>query len=122
MKDWVSNSIYPAWKSLCDELNRSLVPEFGMDNSRIVIDVDVSMLPEMQDDMKILTEIAEKSWWISVDQKQVLTGNEPDPKMKGIYVIPSGYQTWEQMTSDGEPLDDTMIDDLSKLYDTNRNR
>lgn len=121
MKDWVSNSIYPAWKSLCDELNRALVPEFGVDAARIVIDVDISMLPEMQDDMEKLTKIAADSWWITVEQKQVLTGNEPDPAMKGVYVLPAGLKTWEQMTADmGEPLDEQQIDDLSKLYDVTR--
>jgi HK97 family phage portal protein len=122
MKDWVSNSIYPAWKSLCDELNRALVPEFGMDMSRIVIDVDISQLPEMQDDQKKLTEIAEKSWWMPVYDRQVFTGNEGDPKMKGVYLIPSGFQTMEQLTSDmGQPLDDSQINDLSKLYDARPN-
>lgn len=119
MKDWVSNSIYPAWKSLCDELNRGLQGEFGVSNARVVIDVDVSLLPEMQDDQKKLMEIARDSWWMDVYSRQEFTGNEPDAKMKGIYLIPSGLQTWEQINSDmGQPLDEEQVNDLSKLYGT----
>lgn len=118
MKDWVSNSLYPAWKSLCDELNRGLAMEFGLDNARVVVDVDVSLLPEMQDDQKMLTEIAEKSWWMDVYNRQVFTGNEPDPKMKGVYVVPAGLQTWDQLVADiAPPMNDQMVNDLSKLYE-----
>lgn len=117
MKDWVSNSIYPAWKSLCDELNRSLVPEFGMSAARIVIDVDISLLPEMQDDMKLLTEIANMSWWITVEQKQELTGNEPDPAMKGVYLVPSSLIPLDQALSEpNTELTDEQVTDLSKIY------
>lgn len=118
MKDWVSNTLYPAWKSLTDELNRALVPEFGTSMARVVIDVDISMLPEMQDDMKMLTEIAEKSWWLDWNEKRVLTGNEPDPGKAGLFFLPAGLQTLEQaMAEVAPPMTDQQITDLSKLYE-----
>jgi hypothetical protein len=91
---------------------------FGIDSARIVVDVDISMLPEMQDDQEKLTLIAEKSYWLSFNEKRVLTGNEPEPDKEGIYLIPSGLQTIENAMADlGQPLDTEIVTDINKVYD-----
>lgn len=121
MKDWVSNTLYPDIKSLCDEFNRALVPEFGISSSRIVVDTDISMLPEMQEDMEKLTNIANVSWWVDGFNKQVMTGNEPDPRLKGVYFIPSSLQTLDNaMTDISAPLSDDQVRDAEDIYNQDK--
>lgn len=91
-KNWINNSIVPACKQLDDELNRVLLPAFGLDSSHY-IKSDWSDLPELQDDYsKMVTSLAQ-AWWMTPNEKREWMGEEPLPNPEfNEPMIPSGIQ------------------------------
>jgi HK97 family phage portal protein len=98
-KSWVSNSILPANYELDDELNRVLLRAFKLEG-RAVIGCDATELPELQANMKELSEWLEKSPEITPNEKRIAKGYEPykDPLMDEPWV-------------DGRPLSERNADD-----------
>lgn len=109
-KNWVSNRIIPASTELDDELNRVLLRAFALEG-KFIIQCDYSQLPEMQADMKALTEWLKEAWWITPNEKRDLMGWEKDmdEPLMDEYWVPSGLTPMSQMGGDGF---DQMLNDL----------
>lgn len=106
LKNWITNDIMPVLFSLRDELNRSLVPEFGSD---LVIDADFTALPEMQDDMKKLldglTPLFDRGG-LNQDELRSLAGfDETNNPLHKQYYIQSGYVPLSDMDAPKEEGD-----------------
>lgn len=97
-RDFVYDNIAPAAYSLRDELNAKLIPEFGLDRDRDVIDCDILSLPELSEDLKTQAETLAKLWQLTPNQVLEYIGYDKstDPNMDKIY-IPSGYQTLDDV-------------------------
>jgi phage portal protein BeeE len=108
-KNWVSNRIIPASTELDDELNRVLLRAFALEG-KFIIQCDYSQLPEMQADMKALTEWLKEAWWITPNEKRDLMGYEKsdEPKMDE-YWVPTGLTPMSQVGGDGF---DKMLNEL----------
>ena len=108
-KNWVSNRIMPAATELDDELNRVLLRAFALEG-KFIIQCDYSQLPEMQADMKALTEWLKEAWWITPNEKRDLMGYEKsgEPLMDEFWV-PNGLTPMSQVGGDGF---DQMLNEL----------
>lgn len=108
-KNWVSNRIIPASTELDDELNRVLLRAFALEG-KFIIQCDYSQLPEMQADMKALTEWLKEAWWITPNEKRDLMGYEAssEPLMDEFWV-PNGLTPISQFNGDGF---DDMLNEL----------
>ena len=86
-KAFITNLIAPDASSLRDEMNRSLLPDFGLDKS-FTHDIDISMLPELQEEMsQMVTQLA-AAWWLTPNQKleQMNEDRSDDPNMDKVWV------------------------------------
>jgi len=103
-KNWITNNIMFTVNSLRDELNRSLVPDFG---GGLVCDADFTTLPEMQEDMKKLldglTPLFDRGG-LTQNEIREMAGFEivKDALLDGFY-IQSGYTPLADMSLQPEP-------------------
>lgn len=86
-KDLVTNNIIPACNSFRDELNRQLLPAFGM-QGMYAIDNDYSELPELQQDLKLMVESLKEADWLTYNEKRAAMNYEPspNPNMEKFYI------------------------------------
>lgn len=113
-KDLITNAILPDCASFKDEENRILLQAFGYTNTQYCIDIDVTDLPELQDDMKMLTDRTISNWTLSVNEKREELGFDPIPGPEGdIRFIPTLLTTMEDaavpassLTNDGSSFQD----------------
>lgn len=86
-KAFITNLVAPEATSLRDEMNRVLLKVFGLDDS-YTHDIDISMLPELQDEMsQMVTQLA-AAWWYTPNQKleQMNMDKSTDPNMDKVWV------------------------------------
>lgn len=74
-KNWINDSIIPASKELDDELNRVLLRAFKLEGKAIIA-CDYTELPELQEDMKLLSEWLNTSDEITPNEKRIAKGYE----------------------------------------------
>lgn len=84
-RDLITNVLCPALESLCGELNKKLPKAF---NTNTILDIDITELPEMQDDMGTLVTSLQAAYWLSPNEKREAMNEEesPDPNMDKIYI------------------------------------
>lgn len=87
-KDFITQTILPRACSNRDELNRMLLKAFNLDEKQYTIDIDISELPEMQEDMQKQVQALSLAWWFSANQRLEMMGEEasPDPNMDKIWI------------------------------------
>jgi phage portal protein BeeE len=86
-KDLITGLLLPLSCSLRDEMNRVLLPAFGL-GKQFTHDVDITNLPELQDDMsKKVTQLA-AAWWLTPNQKleEMNEDKSTDPNMDKVWV------------------------------------
>lgn len=86
-KDLITGLILPMACSLRDEMNRVLLPAFGL-SKQYTHDVDVSQLPELQNDMGILITSLATAWWMTPNQRLAAQNEEKsvDPNMDKVWI------------------------------------
>ena len=95
-KDLITNAICPDACSFRDEENRVLLQAFGYTQDQYCIDIDVTDLPELQDDMEKLTARVMSNWTLSVDEKREELGFDPIGGPEGeTRFIPTTLTTME---------------------------
>src|SRR6185312_3025042 len=89
-KDLITNASLPDAASYRDEENRVLLQAFGYTQSQYCIDVDVTDLPELQDDMEKLTTRTMANWTLSPNERRKELGFDPMPdKNMDIVLVPN---------------------------------
>jgi HK97 family phage portal protein len=98
-KDLITNAIAPDACSFKDEENRVLLRAFGYDKAQFAIDIDISDLPELADDMDKITTRVISNWTLTPNERREELGFDPlpDPNMDLIYA----------------PNNQTLLDDLA---------
>lgn len=116
-KGWVSNDIMPACKQLDGELNRALLPSFGLESAAYIA-CDCSELPEMQKDMAALTTALAAAWWIAPNRKLEMMDQEPvdDPTFDEPW-IPSGITPLSESGQD--PAMEQALTDIQSMQNVN---
>jgi HK97 family phage portal protein len=100
-KEMLTQVVLPELVALRDAFNRFFAVEIGQG---FYIDFDITVFPELQEDMKELSAILSQSWWISPNEKRAAmrydTSN--DPVMDEIF-IPAGYLPIDELTMLQDP-------------------
>jgi HK97 family phage portal protein len=86
-KDLVTSLVMPMACSLRDEMNRVLLPAFGLDKS-YTHDADISQLPELQEEMGQLISSLMQAWILTPNQRLEMMNEEKsaDPLMDKVWV------------------------------------
>jgi HK97 family phage portal protein len=86
-KDLVTSLVMPMACSLRDEMNRVLLPAFGLDKS-YTHDADISQLPELQEEMGQLITSLMQAWILTPNQRLEMLNEEKsdDPLMDKVWV------------------------------------
>jgi HK97 family phage portal protein len=100
-KEMLTQVVLPELVAIRDALNRFFANEMGRDT---YIDFDLTVFPELQEDMKELSSILSQSWWITPNEKRVAMRYEtiPDEVMNEIF-IPAGYLPIDELTMLQDP-------------------
>ena len=117
MKYFITNKIVPEWCSFRDELNRSLLPDFGAAAKGLYIDFDVQDLPELQDDMEKLVKTLQMASWLTMDEKRLMMRQEPKGGPYDTAYLQSSQIPIEQaFDGTGAPLDQATVDTAKGIY------
>ena len=107
----------PEWCSFRDELNRSLLPDFGAAAKGLYIDFDVQDLPELQDDMEKLVKTLQMASWLTMDEKRLMMRQEPKGGPYDTAYLQSSQIPIEQaFDGTGAPLDQATVDTAKGIY------
>ena len=100
-KEMLTQVVLPELVMLRDAFNRFFAQEMGKD---YYIDFDITVFPELQEDMKELSAILSQSWWITPNEKRAAMRYDTvhDQTMDEIY-IPAGYLPIAEITMLQDP-------------------
>lgn len=88
-KQMVFNTCVPLLTELRDNLNKWLVPAYSKaDGKQYYIDFDITVLPELAQNINELIQQLEKQYWLTPNEKRaaVKYGTLSDPSMDKIYI------------------------------------
>jgi HK97 family phage portal protein len=102
-KEMLTQVVLPELVAIRDALNRFFAVEIGQG---YYIDFDITVFPELQEDMKELSAILSQSWWITPNEKRAAMRYDTsmDTTMDEIY-IPAGYLPIAELTMLQDPRD-----------------
>lgn len=109
-QNWVNNTIVPLCRQLDDEMNRVLLPIFGL-KGKVCIVTDFKNIPEVQAAKVATATSLSLMWYLTPNEKRLAAGYDPfpDPMMDqplvapGLMPISSIQDDIDQMN---QPLDD----------------
>lgn len=112
-KEMITNAVLPEVHDLVNGYNNWLVPRFN--NERIFLDYDIKSIPELQPDMRLLSERLAREWWWSDNERREMMGKGAldFPGMDEPYVPGNFFQRSDQLMDEAEQI-------LAN-YDYNRN-
>lgn len=99
-KELVSNAVLPALTDIRESLNNVATMSYPDDN--IFVDFDKSVYPELQEDMKSMSDWLGKSWWIKGNEKRLAMGydEDTDEPMMDTYLVPTSVQPINDINPD----------------------
>ena len=102
-KEMLTQVVLPELVLIRDALNKFFGSEMGRD---FYIDFDITVFPELQEDMKELSSILSQSWWITPNEKRRAMRYDTiqEDTMNAIY-IPAGYLPIDELTMLQNPRD-----------------
>jgi HK97 family phage portal protein len=88
-----TNSILPNIYLFRDALVKGVIPMYATDGVKRTIEIDLSEIPALQEDMKMQADALVTMWWVTPNEKRDLMGFEEldDPLMNEI-IVDSGKQ------------------------------
>jgi len=100
-KEMLTQVVLPELVALRDAFNRFFAREIGQG---YYIDFDLTVFPELQEDMKELSAILSQSWWITPNEKRAAMRYDTveDDVMNEIF-IPAGYLPIDELTMLQDP-------------------
>jgi HK97 family phage portal protein len=110
-KQLVTQAVIPALSELRDDWNK-IAQKY---EENIYVDYDVSVFPELQDDIEKTAKVMAQAWWYNGNEKRLAMGADEDsaePMMKK-YLVPGTLRE----ISDLNP--DAFIDELDRETDEN---
>jgi phage portal protein BeeE len=100
-KEMLTQVVLPELVLIRDAFNRFFEGEIGQG---FYIDFDITVFPELQEDMKELSAILSQSWWITPNEKRQAMRYDTiqEDTMNEIY-IPAGYLPVAELTMLQDP-------------------
>jgi HK97 family phage portal protein len=88
-----TNSILPNIYLMRDAIIKGVIPMYALDGVRRTIEIDLSEIPALQEDMKMQADALNAMWWTTPNEKRDMMGFEElaEPMMDQI-IIDSGKQ------------------------------
>jgi HK97 family phage portal protein len=88
-KELITMAVVPELAALRDDWN-TVAKNYKGEN--IYVDYDLSVYPELQEDLEKQMRIAKDSWWIKGNEKRLMMGLDEDTEeeMMDKYLVPSG--------------------------------
>ena len=90
-KSLIYNVIVPELTALKDSLNKWLIPAYAKaDNKQYYIDFDITVLPQLAEDMGEVIAQLDKMWWVTGNEKRLATnyGEDTTNPLMNEYFIP----------------------------------
>lgn len=78
-KDLITNAIMPDACSYRDEENRVLLQAFGLDKTKYCIDIDITDVAELQDDVQKMTATVMSNWTLTINERRQELGFDELP-------------------------------------------
>lgn len=112
-KDLMTNNIMPKACSLRDEMNRVLLPAFNMSATLYTTDVDVTSIPELQDDMTLLVTALAQAWWLTPNERRGEMNFEPstDEGADNIWIPTTNQRMEDAAMPQADSFDNTLDDE-----------
>lgn len=102
-KEMLTQVVLPELVVLRDTFNRFFAIEIG---NGYYIDFDITVFPELQEDMKELSAILSQSWWITPNEKRAaMRYDTSDDSVMDEIFIPAGYLPIDELTMLQDPRD-----------------
>lgn len=79
-KDLMTDLIIPMACQFNDEFNRILPAAFGLNRMKFKIDIDITMIVELQDDMSELVDSLMNAWWLTPNERRKEMHQAPSPE------------------------------------------
>jgi HK97 family phage portal protein len=88
-----TNSILPNIYLMRDAIIKGVIPMYALDGVRRTIEIDLSEIPALQEDMKMQADALNSMWWTTPNEKRDMMGFEEleEPLMDQI-IIDAGKQ------------------------------
>lgn len=101
-KELITMAVIPELASLRDDWNE-VAKLYGGD---IYVDYDISVYPELQEDLEKVSRIMLSSWWIKPNEKRLAMNmdEDNDNELMNDYIIPSGMQKLEDLNGMDEQM------------------
>lgn len=108
----IMNVVVPLLNLYRDEFNRWLTGQYDLKGEQYYIDYDLSVYPELKDDLKTQAEALDKVWWFTPNEKLQEMGKpeNKDPNMDKIY-IPTSYQSLDEANISQDTFDTNFTND-----------
>lgn len=88
-----TNSILPNIYLFRDAIVKGVIPAYAMDGVKRTIEIDLSEIPALQEDMKMQADALNAMWWTTPNEKRDMMGfEELDEPMMDQIIIDSGKQ------------------------------
>lgn len=109
-KELITMAVMPELASLRDDWNE--IAKFYKDQD-LYVDFDISVYPELQEDLEKTARIMTSSWWIKPNEKRLAMNldEDTDNELMNDYIIPSGFQKLSDLNSLDNELDNVIEDD-----------
>lgn len=107
-KELITSACMPELDSLRDDWNEIAKLYGGED---LWVDYDLSVFPELQEDLKTQAEIANMAWWLTGNEKRLMMYQDEDNEDENMdkYVIPSSLQFLDDLGMN--EVDQTLLND-----------
>jgi HK97 family phage portal protein len=88
-KELITMAVVPELASLRDDFN-AIAAMYK--DSNLYVDYDLTVFPELQEDLEKTMRIMKESWWIKPNEKRIAMGMDEDAEeeMMDHYLVPSG--------------------------------
>lgn len=106
-KELITAACIPELDSMRDDWNEIA----KLYEEEIYVDYDLSIFPELQEDLKTQAEIANMAWWIKGNEKRLMMYLDEDNEDENMdkYIIPSGLQLLDDIGMN--EVDQTLLND-----------
>jgi HK97 family phage portal protein len=107
-KEMITSAVLPELSSLRDDWNE--IAQKFPDKGNIYIDYDISVYPELQEDMDKVAARLNQMWWFTGNEKRVLSGEDEDAEepLMDTYMVPNNLTPMTQLTDNFNALMDQM--------------